>query len=129
MIEAPHPGGSVRVAPVVPVVAILSAGWEAWMDLQEYGSTTRLPGTTCSLCSAVDCGRDASPQKLEGRVMICSNNTFIDGIHRVHLGGPGVSLVMSCQQQSEQNTSCSSTEPTLSTTDTRVKGGVHRDKP
>ena len=83
VIEAPHPGGSVRVAPVVPVVAILSAGWEAWMDLQEYGSTTRLPGTTCSLCSAVDCGGDGSPWKLEGRVMktmIYSNNTLIDGI-------------------------------------------------
>ena len=67
VIEAPHPGGSVRVAPVVPVVAILSPGWEAWMDLQEYGSTTRLPGTTCSLCSAVDCRGDGSSWKLEGR--------------------------------------------------------------
>ena len=30
-----YPGGSVSTVPVVPVVAILSAGVEAWMDLQE----------------------------------------------------------------------------------------------
>ena len=55
-----------------------------------------------------------------------SNNTPIDGVCHVYLGPLGGSLVMSCQRQNEQNTSCSSTVPTLSTTDTPVSQGRYR---
>ena len=60
-----------------------------------------------------------------GKKRVYSDNTPTDGINRFHLGGPGVSLVTPCQRLSEQNTSCSCTGSTLSTTDTRVKGGVY----
>jgi len=45
-----YPGGNVNVTALMPVVRILSNGDEAAIFFQEYGSTTKLPGTGFAIC-------------------------------------------------------------------------------